>query len=788
MFKSEAKLFLSASNNVNSAKTLINECKRLIVDFDLDGNSDCKNLKSNINNCDINVLVTKVENTKESLMKLDQGFASEYMTLLQEFLQTSTIDTSNMTDEEKMQYSIQMNAYARDYNQTLLYMLEKYEESGMLTDELKQQLEYQRQLVAQYDIQDKMDVLDPSTDEYINLFKQNAVYERNLINLNLSLSEEEKANYLKEYNVQYNQNLETLINARDARLKREADEKELAELYADKEENSNFWHPFVEREINEAILDKKIEMGIATDDEIEYKNAGWFDRACMNTGTFIVSTFTGVFDVLETIVDGTVMLAGGIGGGLFGADTKWASDFVSIDLSGELYKGYVSIKGMNSYSAYGDWHTVGNMVGNTIGYVGLSFLPGGAIVTGLAGGLSAMGSSSERALNNGATFYEAFGTGAISGAVGFASGWAVGKFNAFASAKTTSLLKVGRNVLIGGGISTLEPIVNSVAEYAIYANDMIDENGNKVYDNIWDYYVDGGGLTNTAMAFGIGGISTGISSIKGYSNYKIELENKKVAEIYASEEFAQKSQQFLTEWGDHAKYSGDLQTSLEQQYGLLKTQGYKKSYSEFLSEYVSGSFDTTTKMHVRALKKFYTSGGVSVMTDEALIGSLTDRWNVGSRGIGYSDVVDATTGEVVKKGGAWIVPMDEQIANKSIPSTTDLDAQTLERARKGITTVPETSEMWEIQYSGEFLKEKGISLNSGPSKIAGASAAAMPGSKTYDLTTEGIFFTEALCPRVTFDFDAATANQIVKMIDGGLTDAIDLSVYGYPGIKFVKVK
>ena len=55
MFKCEAKLFLSASNNINSAKTLINECKRLIVDFDLEGNPDCQNLKSDINHLNLNL-------------------------------------------------------------------------------------------------------------------------------------------------------------------------------------------------------------------------------------------------------------------------------------------------------------------------------------------------------------------------------------------------------------------------------------------------------------------------------------------------------------------------------------------------------------------------------------------------------------------------------------------------------------------------------------------------------------------------------------------------------------
>ena len=237
MFKSEASLFLSGYNNVNSAKTLINECKRLIGDFDVEGSIPCKNLKGNINTCYIEGLVNQIEETKESLMKLDQEFASEYMTLLQEYLQNQTIDTSKMTEEEQMQYNIQMNAYARDYNQNLLYMLEKYEESGMLTEEMQQQLEYQRELVAQYDVQDKMAVLSYDTDEYIKLFKQNAEMDRNLIKLNPSFTEEQKASYLKEYEIQYEQNLTALSEARDARVKREKNEKELQDLYKTKEDN-----------------------------------------------------------------------------------------------------------------------------------------------------------------------------------------------------------------------------------------------------------------------------------------------------------------------------------------------------------------------------------------------------------------------------------------------------------------------------------------------------------------------------------------------------------------------
>ena len=577
MFKSEAKLFLSANNNLNYAKTIINECKRLVNEIESQENSDYIKCKNNIINCDIDALANKVETTKESLMKLDQSFASEYMALLQEYLQAASIDTSNMTDEEKMQYSIQMNAYARDYNYSLLYMLEKYEESDMLTPELQAQLEIQRTIVEQYDVQDKMATLTTTSQEYIDLFKTNAEYDKKLINLNPNLTDEEKSSYLKEYENSFNSTLEILELNRDVAKKTDElknleqgseayykkeneirqlqinyyegkenlteqekkqldflkDGVELNELYIDKEQNNGFWHPFVEGEYDEAILDKKIEMGIATEDEIAYDKMNGWERAWENTKTFSTSVVFGIGSVTETVVDGVVMLAGEAGS-CFGADTQWAEDFVSIHYADDAYTGLVQSDCINSVSAYSAWHTAGNMIGTTVGYVALSYLPGGPIVTGLAGGFSAMGSSSQRALDSGATFHEAFGTGAISFGAGFASGWAVGKLGKLAQT-STSLMQVGGYTLAGMGVSTLEPIVNSVAEYAIYANEMIDENGNKVYDNIWDYYVDGGGLTNTAMAGVSGGISVGskaLKSYKGVQTYKrLTIEDQKLKDV-----------------------------------------------------------------------------------------------------------------------------------------------------------------------------------------------------------------------------------------------------------------
>lgn len=420
MFKSEAKLFLSANSNVNSAKALINECKRLIVDFDLEGNSDCRRFKKYINQCNIKALVTKIEDTKESLMKLDQGFASEYMTLLQEYLQTASIDTSNMTEEEKMQYSIQM----RDYNQILLYMLEKYEEQGMLTDELRQQLLYQRELVAQYDIQDKMAVLNPDTDEYIALFKQNAEYDRKLIDLNPDLTPEQKQSLLEEYNTQYNKDLETLNKAKEERLKREKNEEELKELYQAKEDNNGLFHPFVESELDEAILDKKIEMGIASEDEISYKNMNGWDRFWTDTGTFVTSTFTGLYNVSEGITDGFVMLSS-----LVGPDEykTWAMEYVSRDLSGETYQGIQLATGMNSYSAYGTYHVAGEAFAGFACKLTLSFTA--PWFNALISGTESMGHASETSINNNEGYWVAMGKGFVSGISGAAEGYSYSKLN-----------------------------------------------------------------------------------------------------------------------------------------------------------------------------------------------------------------------------------------------------------------------------------------------------------------------------------------------------------------------
>ena len=58
-------------------------------------------------------------------------------------------NVDQMTPEELQAYNTKMDVYERDYHQNLLCILEGYEEQGLLTDEMKEVLEYER-LVCHY--------------------------------------------------------------------------------------------------------------------------------------------------------------------------------------------------------------------------------------------------------------------------------------------------------------------------------------------------------------------------------------------------------------------------------------------------------------------------------------------------------------------------------------------------------------------------------------------------------------------------------------------------------------
>ena len=190
-------------------------------------------------------------------------------------------------------------------------------------------------------------------------------------------------------------------------------------------------------------------------------------------------------------------------------------DFVSKNWVDDACDGIVEKYGMNKYIWKGKYYTTGKTVGTMAGYTGLSFIPGGPVVTGVVTGLAAAGDAAETAYNNGASYDQGVVVAGIAGGVGFTSGVGLDKIRGASKLVTTKAGVLGYT-LFGSGTAMSEPVVNAVAQYNLYAKNQIDENGNKVYNNFWDYFKKSGGLQSTFMAAGIGGASILPSAVKNY--------------------------------------------------------------------------------------------------------------------------------------------------------------------------------------------------------------------------------------------------------------------------------
>lgn len=244
------------------------------------------------------------------------------------------------------------------------------------------------------------------------------------------------------------------------------------------------------------------------------------------TVTLVASFVFGVLDVVENISDGLVMLGGEIDSFCYSiigneemaeATKKATQEYVQYDWTEAGYGATVEALGVDEDVAYSELHQLGTVAGSMTGYAALSLVPGGTAVTATTGFLAAKGSSAEHAFQSGATFEEASVTSTVAGAAGSLSGAALNKVQGAAKG-ASSIKDVAKLTAKGMAVSAAEPVVNSVTEYATYGKDMVDENGNSLYDNFGEYYVESGGLINTAIAGGVGGISTGSQAVKGYNN------------------------------------------------------------------------------------------------------------------------------------------------------------------------------------------------------------------------------------------------------------------------------
>ena len=236
-----------------------------------------------------------------------------------------------------------------------------------------------------------------------------------------------------------------------------------------------------------------------------------------------LSLVCGALELVENVGDALIMAGGAISSGIVSIWDKEKSEeiksntenVVKYDWTEKLYDESVKALNVDDEIAHGVTHTIGSAIGTTAAYVAISCVPGGAAVTASVGAITAFGSASEMALNSGADFDEALVCGTVAGIAGAASGGVLDKVQGL-SAGSKTVGQLLKNTALGAVASASEPIVNTTAQYLAYGKDLVDENGNKVYDGYFDYYNKSGGLLQTGIASVVGGVSTGIQGIKGY--------------------------------------------------------------------------------------------------------------------------------------------------------------------------------------------------------------------------------------------------------------------------------
>ena len=211
----DESLFLSASNNVSSAKTLINECINLIDNYQVTDSSGYQSAKTNIKESGIDNLINKIAEERNWLINYDQDFARNYLALLAENASLDSNTLQNMTPDEQAEYIIKYDAYQREFNDVCIAILEKNEKNGMLTEEMQSELTMRKKISEQYDLKDEMLKYDLDSDKYIELYEKYSNCDREIISMNPNLTDEQKTEALKQYDINYEKTMSELDYKRD---------------------------------------------------------------------------------------------------------------------------------------------------------------------------------------------------------------------------------------------------------------------------------------------------------------------------------------------------------------------------------------------------------------------------------------------------------------------------------------------------------------------------------------------------------------------------------------------
>lgn len=675
-FKCDVNLFFEGVSNANAAKGSVRSTISTANSMaDIEG---IGRVIAELNNCNIDALIGVIEAARDSLLSLDSDFANQYFKLLQTYIKG--LDPEVLGDEYLAQYI----ASEKEYWTTLIAMLEKNEDnlndkmkkqldiaremasyyditddmgaSNITTDELEKlygrREECEKRLLelnglsgealdkAIAELEQKYDIavlsikynetykqmlsLDINDENYrdsaISLLEEQAEYQRQLIDLNTDLTDEEKAQLKAEINrklvenkdvvrlnavsnefnnlditaADYEEKSKSLLDLQKYYTKKiyRSDKSLTPEQLAKKLDEVDSQYESIYLAVESAkiqsdldILNAKIEeyekdpkgykndpknsgedpdkyeetrltllnnfrgcteeqlklaglTQIEINDQLaainaeiyqaqqnnEWKNMSIGEKIDQYTGTFILSVGAGILDVGENIFDGMAMLYGKV----FDKEEEVA-ELVKADFSENAYASWVNACGINTNAAYSAAHTIGTMAGSAIGYSLITVATGGlgagtiaaVATTALVGGLAAGGSASERALNSGATFDQAFSVGTGAFALGAASGMLSGALTAgmpssinmiggplsLNNTLNSTIATIGKYAIVGGVIGAVEPAINPIIEYNVYAKNLKDEDGNSLYNSLGDYYAESGAFTNILIGFGSGAVS-----------------------------------------------------------------------------------------------------------------------------------------------------------------------------------------------------------------------------------------------------------------------------------------
>ena len=390
--------FVNAESYVDYAQDVFKSCKKLVDESVVTlGVSTFNQLKEQMSDCNtaINRLVNKIDAARKSIMSLDSKFAEEYTSLAKEKIKSTSVDLSSMSEDELYQYNIRLNNTIMDYEFAILELLERLKANGELTPEILKDLEesvehpvnyeYQKALCERYKILEQMSGVDTLGEEYRKLYKEYIEQSKNMCLYNPYMDEATKQAKINELETACNEFLEMLEKAeKDREFDRQ--QEQLIKLQLQKEYNNGFFHPGVELELDNAIIELRAEMG--DEEALEYLNMSGWDKALQYTGTFVFSSVEGFLNLGEGVVDGLIYAsAKAVQVVSFGhVDDQWAEDIISYDVTGNLYDWTVDSVGINTEIAYGVAKSVGNFAGETLGYYALSAIPYvGPVVCAFAG-------------------------------------------------------------------------------------------------------------------------------------------------------------------------------------------------------------------------------------------------------------------------------------------------------------------------------------------------------------------------------------------------------------------